>query len=119
MPGPRASHRATTGARPRIGTRRRGRMRRAWRRSPPRTTGSGDAGSSWHPESIADSPDGLDVRGAGYPVEVLTQQSHIDIDDVRGPVIGPIPDVTDDLGPRQDVIPAAHEELKHGELACR
>src|SRR5439155_15206062 len=88
---------------------------------------SAGAGSAFHrrgwflgqrvgPEAIPRAPYGLDRRAPERPVDSLPQGADVNLDQVRGALVGEVPDVFEDALPGQHLPGVAHEVLEQGEL---
>jgi hypothetical protein len=69
--------------------------------------------------AIADAADRVDERDPGTVAEMPAQEADVHVDDVRRPLVGPVPDVPDDLGPGQHVIDPPGQQLEERELSGR
>src|SRR5215471_17596296 len=67
-------------------------------------------------DPVAEAADGLQRRPAERPVDLVAQAADVDVDDLGIALEGEVPDVLDELPPRQDVIRAAHQAFEEREL---
>src|SRR5581483_9859779 len=77
---------------------------------------SGPVVAALFSQAVPRPPDRLDAVPAEGTVDLLAEVANVDVDHVRGPVVGEVPDVLEDASPGEHLARVAHELLEEGEL---
>src|SRR5215469_4253490 len=70
-------------------------------------------------QQVAGTTDGLNGAQAEWPIYLVPQQPHVDVDDVGVAFPASVPYVLEDLGPRQYLASVPHQHVKDRELPRR
>ena len=67
-------------------------------------------------QTVARTPLRLDRTNSERPIDLLPEVFDVDVNHIGATVVGEVPDVLDQIHPRQDLARVPHEVLDEGEL---